>query len=109
MKEELHIVEEVVKFLCEKSQKPHDEFDILAAKLGSYGDQHVNGDFSLELKGSEAVYGLLSWLTCRDKVVTLSAKHDAAVAAEVAKEFCEVNKLPEPRSGWTNNLTHPKN
>jgi len=108
MTKEMHIIEQVVKFLCEKSQAPNDEFDILAMKLGNYGDQHVNGDFSLELKGSEAVYGLLSWLTCRDKAVTLSAKHDAAVAAELAKEFCEANELPKPRHGWEVNLTHPK-
>lgn len=105
--EELHIVEQVVKFLCERSQKPNDEFDILAIKLGSYGDQHVNGDWSLELKGSEAVYGLLSWLTVRNEVVIFSAKHDAAIAANLAKEFCEANNLPDPRDGWQNNLTHP--
>jgi len=35
----MHIVEEAVKFLCEKSQKPHDDFDVLAQKLGSYGDK----------------------------------------------------------------------
>lgn len=34
----MHIVEETVKLLCEKSQRPHDDFDVLAMKLGAYGD-----------------------------------------------------------------------
>lgn len=59
------------------------------------------------LSGSEAVYGLLAWLTTRDTPVTFHAKLDASVAAELAKEFCEVNNLPSPREDWAKNLTHP--
>jgi len=61
-----------------------------------------------ELTGSEAVYGLLGWLTSRDKPVTFSAKHNAAIAADLASLFCETNKLSEPRENWTDYLTHPK-
>lgn len=99
----MHILEETVKFLCEKSQKPNDDFDILAKKLGGYRDQQ-----SLELKGSEAVFGFLGWLTTRDEVTIFSKSHEASVGASLAGKFCDVNKLPEPREDWTNNLTHPK-
>lgn len=60
------------------------------------------------LNGSEAVYGLLDWLTCRDKEVTFSAKHNASIAAELAKQFCEENNLGEPRDDYHTRLIHPK-
>lgn len=34
----MHIVEETVIFLCGQSIRPHDEFDVIAMKLGAYGD-----------------------------------------------------------------------
>lgn len=37
-RQHMHIVEETVKLLCEKSQRPHDDFDVVAQKLGAYGD-----------------------------------------------------------------------
>ncbi|RLD02266.1 MAG: hypothetical protein DRI32_08995, partial [Chloroflexi bacterium] len=60
-----------------------------------------------ELTGSESVYGLLGWLTAREEAVTFSANHNAAIAAQLAKQFCEENKLEEPRDDWTSRLTHP--
>ena len=60
------------------------------------------------LSGSEAVYGLLAWLTCRDEAVTFSAKHNANIAAELAKQFCEENNLAEPRDDYHTRLIHPK-
>lgn len=59
------------------------------------------------LTAAEAVYGLLAWLTCRDEVTTLSAKHDASIAAEIAGEFCKVNNLGDVSSSWPKNLVHP--
>lgn len=60
------------------------------------------------LNGSEAVYGLLAWLTCRDEVVTFSAKHNAAIAAELADQFCKENNLANPRDDYHTRLIHPK-
>lgn len=61
-----------------------------------------------ELSASEAVYGVLAWITCRADAVTLGATHDASIAAKMAGEFCKTNNLTEPRGGWEKNLTHPK-
>lgn len=58
-----------------------------------------------ELSGSEAVYGFASWLTIREKSVTLSAHHDAAVAADLVKCFCDKQGLREPREDWTDRMT----
>jgi len=61
-----------------------------------------------ELSGSEAVYGLLAWLTTRESQVTLGAGNDCAIAAELVGEFCKANKLAEPRDDWHTKLIHPK-
>lgn len=45
---------------------------------------------------SEAIYGFVAWLTKLEESVTFSANHDAALAAELASEFCEANGLPDP-------------
>ena len=34
----MHILEQTVKYLCEQSQRPHDDADVLAQKLGAYAD-----------------------------------------------------------------------
>ena len=60
------------------------------------------------LSPSEALFGFAGWLTGREKQVVASASDDAAVLADLVHEFCEVNKLPEPRDNWTDYLTHPK-
>lgn len=60
-----------------------------------------------KLTGSEAVYGLLGWLTSREGPVTFSGEHDAAIAAELADQFCKTNNLAEPRENWGKNLIHP--
>lgn len=60
-----------------------------------------------ELSGSEAVYGLLGYLTSRIEPVTFSGKHDASPAANLADQFCEVNSLAEPRESWNKRLKHP--
>ncbi len=63
----------------------------------------------MQLSGSEAVYGFAAWLTCRDEPVKASARHDAAVWAELVDEFCKVNRLVKPRKMWAELLTHPSN
>ncbi len=61
----------------------------------------------MHLSGSEALFGFAAWLTCRDEAVTASAKHDAAIWAELVGEFCKTNHLHEPREQWETLLTHP--
>lgn len=59
------------------------------------------------LTASEALYGFAGWLTSRDKAVTASARHDAAVWATLVQEFCDANGLEPPRESWEHNLVHP--
>lgn len=61
-----------------------------------------------KLQGAEILYGFCGWLTTREKAVTMSHKHNAAVAAELIKEFAEVNGLDKPRDHWEDALIHPK-
>ena len=60
-----------------------------------------------EMTGSEAIFGFVACLTTRESEVTFSAYHDATPAAELVDEFCKLNKLTEPRKGWTDLLIHP--
>ena len=61
------------------------------------------------MTGSESIYGFCAWLTCKKEKTVMSSKHNAAPIAELIKEFCETNKLIDPRDNWTDYLTHPKN
>lgn len=61
-----------------------------------------------ELSGSEAVYGFCAWLTTRKEKTVMSSSDECGCIAELVKEFCEVNKLTEPRDLWSDLLTHPK-
>lgn len=62
---------------------------------------------SRRLSASEAVFGVLAWLTTRYQSITLGRSHDASPAAVAAGEFCDVNGLEPPRDRWNANLTHP--
>ena len=58
----------------------------------------------MELSASEALYGFAAWLTGREEVVTLSANHDAGIAATLVDEFCKAHDLAEPREHWQESL-----
>jgi hypothetical protein len=60
------------------------------------------------MNASEAVYGFAGWLTSRKEKTVMSSTHDAAPVAELVKQFCEENKLPEVTESWPANLTHPQ-
>ena len=60
-----------------------------------------------KLNASEALYGFAGWLTSREEPVIASARHDAAVWAELVNKFCKANELSEPREGWDKKLKHP--
>jgi hypothetical protein len=66
-------------------------------------------DLNNEMTASEAIYGFCAWLTCQEVKTIMSSKHDCAVIADRIKEFCETNKLTEPKDKWTENLKHPDN
>ena len=53
---------------------------------------------------SEAVYGLLAWLSAREETVVFSSKDDASVAADIAKQYCEAQGYENPRDEY-----YPKN
>lgn len=54
---------------------------------------------------SEAIYGLLAWLSARDEATILSATNDASVAAEIAKQYCKAQGYEDPRDGhYPNNI-----
>ncbi len=59
------------------------------------------------LSPSEAVYGVLAWLTSRETPVTMSSKHDAAVVAQIAQTFCETNNLEPVKDDYHTRLIHP--
>lgn len=60
----------------------------------------------LQLSGSEAVFGLLAWLTTRDETTVLGPSQDVDVT--IVERFIEANGLTEPREAWHELLTHPK-
>ena len=78
-----------------------DEF-IMKAKEDKTEEQTIE-----EMSASEALYGFVGWLTTQDEPITAGSTHDCAVWAEKIKEFCDVNKLSEPREDWTTRLIHP--
>ena len=60
-----------------------------------------------QLNASEAVYGLLGWLSTSDAVTILCKHSDASEVANLAMRFCEANALAPTRFGWSNVLRHP--
>lgn len=60
------------------------------------------------LNPTEAVYGFAAWLTCRKEKTIMSASDDSAIIADLVKQFCEVNNLPEVSEHWPQYLIHPE-
>ena len=61
-----------------------------------------------KLTASEAIFGFCGWLTTQEEKTIMSASDDCAPVIGRIKQFCEINKLPEPRDGWEKNLIHPE-
>lgn len=61
-----------------------------------------------ELKASEALFGFAGWLTTREEVTQMGARHDCAGIADLVKEFCDANGLTEPADDWHHKLVHPE-
>lgn len=52
------------------------------------------------LSPSEAVYGLVGWLTTRPTPLVLSSGHNASAPAELVNAYIQVQNLERPRDGW---------
>ena len=91
---------------------PDDPFwlnaDNVALTLHAYCKNTKFKVSDIELLPSEALFGFASWLTTRDEKVVASAKHDAGQMADLVKEFCKANNLPEPREGWAKRFVFPE-
>ena len=61
-------------------------------------------DIPKMLNPSEAVLGFAAWLTTRDEVTKMSARHDSGVIADLVKEFCSVQGLEDISAAWPDNL-----
>lgn len=59
------------------------------------------------MNATEAIYGFAAWLTCRPEAVSVGSTHDAAKVAELCKEWCEANGLPEVTDAYPDNIVHP--
>lgn len=61
-----------------------------------------------KISASEALYGFAAWLTMREETVTFSSDSNAAPAAELVKEWAELNNLSGPRDSiYPNNISQP--
>ena len=68
----------------------------------------MENNMNEKMTASESVYGFAGWLTSRAGTVTLGAKHDAAIAAELVKKWCDANGLDDPRIGvYPDNIVKP--
>lgn len=63
-------------------------------KACCYLKESGNGDV---LSRSEAVFGVLAWLTSLQAPLVLGSRHDASRAVMAAGMFCEANNLQPPR------------
>lgn len=56
------------------------------------------------MTASEALYGFAGWLTGLDFPVTFSARHDAAIAADMVNQYCKTACLEVPREDFHTRL-----
>lgn len=55
---------------------------------------------------SEALFAFMGWLTTRRRQAgPFSSTHNAAQAADLVKEYCDLQGWDEPREGWETLLT----
>jgi len=58
---------------------------------------------------SEAIFAFAGWLTSRPVVLPVGSTADAALMADLVKQFVDANGWAEPREGWTGNISIPQN
>jgi hypothetical protein len=60
-----------------------------------------------ELSASEALFGFGGWLSTRPEVLQVGGHFECPPVVDVIKRFIDANRLPPPRDGWDERLTHP--
>ena len=60
-----------------------------------------------KLNAREAIFGFVSWLSCRKDKVELGGAYDCAGLPDLIETFANVNELDEVSDGWHDNLVHP--
>ena len=53
------------------------------------------------LSAAEALYAFIGWLSTQEHPFTISARHEVGAWAELISQFCESQRLDEPRLGWS--------
>jgi len=88
---------------------PAHEFSVVEvpAKDSGISIRASRGQSSEKFLPSEALYVFAAWLTCREKPVTPSRKHEAGIAAVLVDEFCIANSLEDPREDHSLWPKHP--
>jgi len=54
----------------------------------------------LSMNRAEVVFGLMAWLTCRAKTITLGSGQECSEAAQLADAFIKANELGECSDAW---------
>lgn len=75
--------------------------------LQNFKPWNKGGKTADQLSASEALYGFMGWLTCLDKPVKFSSRHEAGIAAELVDEFCKANNLESPLAGFSGRFVYP--
>ena len=61
-----------------------------------------------EMSATDALYGIMAWLTCRNETLELGAKHTCPPAVEVITKFIDANGLEGPSKAYPDNIKFPK-
>lgn len=66
------------------------------------------GDGSQDtLNATEALYGFVGWLFCREKTFVAGQETEPYEALDLLRSFIGTNGLSETRDGWHGRLIHP--
>lgn len=108
---------EIIRECGDDASKWADEFMEVTKKVGRMGRDTMVGWFAnaiesrprprLELSGSEAVFGFVSWLTTRLTTTKMGSTVDCGALVDLIKQFCETNELSPPRDRYSDYLKHP--
>ncbi len=60
---------------------------------------------SMELSGSESIFGFMAWLTTRNATTVIGPHQEVDIS--LIEDFRKYNKMREPREMWAELLTHP--